>query len=214
MWPATIAVVREVRPRYVFLENVPGLLAGSHGYFGRILGELAESGYDARWCVLGADDVGAPHRRKRLWVVGWDTQSNEDCEIGGIQKGPNTYPIGACGNTTDATDNTRTTGYSDSCGCEGPQERANGRLSVLAPFCGEVANAGQLRCNARGSKQSLQGTRTHGKARGKMVNNWWITEPDVGRVAHGVASRVDRLRAIGNGQVSRVVATAWGMLTS
>lgn len=69
MWPATLSVVREVRPRFVFLENVPGLLAGSHGYFGRILGGLAEAGYDARWCVLGADDVGAPHRRKRLWIV-------------------------------------------------------------------------------------------------------------------------------------------------
>ena len=43
-------------------------------------------------------------------------------------------------------------------------------------------------------------------------SDWWATEPDVGRVAHGVAARVDRLKAIGNGQVPAVAATAWGLL--
>ena len=65
-WPQTIQCIRDVRPRYAFLENVPGLL--SSGYFGEILTALAEAGFDARWCVLGADDVGAPHRRKRIWI--------------------------------------------------------------------------------------------------------------------------------------------------
>ena len=41
---------------------------------------------------------------------------------------------------------------------------------------------------------------------------WWEAEPDVGRVAHGVAARVDRLKAIGNGQVPAVAATAWSIL--
>lgn len=65
-WPATAEVLRIVRPRFAMLENVPGLLA--HRYFGRILGELAEMGFDVRWSVLGAADVGAPHLRKRLWL--------------------------------------------------------------------------------------------------------------------------------------------------
>lgn len=77
MWPATIEVIRRVQPAYCLLENVPGLLSakvdqGADGlvyYFGTILSDLAESGYDAKWCVLGADDVGGPHRRKRLWIV-------------------------------------------------------------------------------------------------------------------------------------------------
>ena len=41
---------------------------------------------------------------------------------------------------------------------------------------------------------------------------WWTTEPDVGRVAHGVAARVDRLKALGNGQVPAVAAIAWCLL--
>lgn len=81
MWPATIDVIREVRPKYVFLENVSGLLAGSHGYFGHILGELAQSGYDVRWRVLSAAEVGAPHKRDRLWVVGVNTHSIYDSAI-------------------------------------------------------------------------------------------------------------------------------------
>ena len=67
MWPATLDVIRVVRPRYCFLENVPGLL--SSGYFGTILGDLAESGYDVRWRVLSAAEVGAPHQRDRLFIV-------------------------------------------------------------------------------------------------------------------------------------------------
>jgi len=43
---------------------------------------------------------------------------------------------------------------------------------------------------------------------------WWKTEPNVGRVDHGVAARVDILKAIGNGQVPLCAATAWNLLTA
>lgn len=81
MWPETIRVIREVRPRYALCENVPGLIGGDHGYFGRILDDLSQSGYDVRWRIISAADVGAPHLRKRLWILahsrefrwrGWD----------------------------------------------------------------------------------------------------------------------------------------------
>ena len=71
MWPATLECINLVRPQFAFLENVPGLL--SSGYFGRILGDLAESGYDARWRVLSAAEVGAPHKRDRLWILAYST---------------------------------------------------------------------------------------------------------------------------------------------
>ena len=67
LWPETARVIREVRPRWCLLENVPGLLGS--GYFGRILGDLAESGYSVRWDCIPASAVGAPHRRDRLWIV-------------------------------------------------------------------------------------------------------------------------------------------------
>lgn len=71
MWPATRDAIRIVRPPYALLENVPGILATTHGYFGTILRDLAALGYNARWGVLGADDVGAPHLRKRIWIVAY-----------------------------------------------------------------------------------------------------------------------------------------------
>lgn len=78
MWPETRDVISIIRPGLVFLENVPGLL--SHDYAITIFRELSEIGYEALpTLVLGADDVGAIHRRKRVWIVasntkhtGWD----------------------------------------------------------------------------------------------------------------------------------------------
>ena len=77
-WPETIRIIREAEPEWAFLENVNGLLAGSHGYFGVILSDLLKSGYAVRWHVIGASHVGAPHRRLRLWIVakkgGWEAR--------------------------------------------------------------------------------------------------------------------------------------------
>jgi hypothetical protein len=70
MWPATRDIIRNVRPKYAYLENVAGLLTGNHGYFGVVLGELASIGYDIAWTCLPAAAVGAPHRRDRLWILG------------------------------------------------------------------------------------------------------------------------------------------------
>jgi len=136
MWPATIECIRTVRPRFCLLENVPGLL--SSGYFGTVLGDLAQSGYDIRWRVLSAAEMGAPHKRDRLWIVA-HSQS--------------------CGRTWGA-------------GQQGPPGRQ------------EPEDGG-----------------------------WWAAEPDVARMAHGVAHRVDRIKALGNGKVPAVAAAVWRLLT-
>jgi DNA (cytosine-5)-methyltransferase 1 len=67
MWPETIRVIKQVKPEKAFLENVPGLLHS--GYFGQILNDLSEAGYDAKWITLSAGQCGAPHRRERLWIL-------------------------------------------------------------------------------------------------------------------------------------------------
>lgn len=69
MWPQTIEVIRRVRPKFAFLENVPGLL--THRYIERIFGDLAESGFDCRWDIIGASDVGADHERERIWIFAY-----------------------------------------------------------------------------------------------------------------------------------------------
>jgi len=70
MWPATRDIIRRIRPKYAFLENVPGLLTDTHGYSGVVFGELARSGYDIVWTCLPAAAIGAAHRRDRMWILG------------------------------------------------------------------------------------------------------------------------------------------------
>lgn len=83
MWPATRDVLATVAPRYFFGENVPGLL--SSGYWPTILGDLAALGYVVRWGVLGAADAGAPHLRRRLWIVGTAQGAVPDPELDGLR---------------------------------------------------------------------------------------------------------------------------------
>jgi DNA-cytosine methyltransferase len=70
LWPEFARVIGELRPRYVLVENVPGLLAG-HGGMGAVLGDLASLGYDAEWDSVPAAAVGAPHLRYRVWIVAY-----------------------------------------------------------------------------------------------------------------------------------------------
>lgn len=73
MWGSMARIVGEVRPRFVFVENSP-LLVGRG--LTRVLGDLAEMGYDARWGVLGAHHAGAPHKRDRIWILAYDTNTD------------------------------------------------------------------------------------------------------------------------------------------
>jgi DNA (cytosine-5)-methyltransferase 1 len=70
MWPAMADTIRVLRPRYVLVENVPALLRDRVA-FGWLLGDLAALGFDAEWSLLSACALGAPHVRKRLFVVAY-----------------------------------------------------------------------------------------------------------------------------------------------
>ena len=75
LWYEFARIIGEVRPRWVLVENVPGLLsADDGGAFGAVLRELAARGYDAWWDCVPASAVGAPHRRDRVWVVAYSAK--------------------------------------------------------------------------------------------------------------------------------------------
>jgi DNA (cytosine-5)-methyltransferase 1 len=67
LWFEYLRIIRDVRPRWVFVENVPAVIAFPTG--GIVLGGLAEAGFDAEWISLRASDVGAPHKRERIFVL-------------------------------------------------------------------------------------------------------------------------------------------------
>jgi DNA (cytosine-5)-methyltransferase 1 len=66
MWRHMARIIREVGPRYVFVENSPMLTVRG---MGAVLGDLAAMGYDAEWGVLSAGEIGAPHERERIWIL-------------------------------------------------------------------------------------------------------------------------------------------------
>ena len=73
LWRDMARIVREVRPRFVFVENSPMLVTRG---LGRVLGDLAALGYDCRWTCLSAADCGAPHKRDRIWILGRNSYGN------------------------------------------------------------------------------------------------------------------------------------------
>lgn len=72
LWFEMARIIREIRPQFIVLENVPAITSIHSGtVHGRVLKDLAEAGYHVEWCRLGANDVGAPHRRWRWFCIGW-----------------------------------------------------------------------------------------------------------------------------------------------
>jgi DNA (cytosine-5)-methyltransferase 1 len=78
LWSEIVRLIGDLRPRYVIVENVAALLAGPSerrgGWFGRVLGDLAECGYDAEWENIPASALGAPHSRERVWLIAYADQ--------------------------------------------------------------------------------------------------------------------------------------------
>ena len=184
MWREMARIIHEVRPRYVFVENSPMLT--SRG-LGRVLGDLASMGFDARWGVLGAADVGANHQRDRIWIV---AKSNGK---------PITPPQVDNPNGTHEQRNERTERTQPKhANPDGASELAN------------TENSGDVWRNWLMGFAQEEHNHPRGQSNGRR--EWWQAEPDVGRVADGVAARMDRLKAIGNGQVPLCAATAWRIL--
>ncbi len=161
LWGEFARIIREVRPRWVVAENVPGLLSSESGrFFGRVLRDLAESGYDAEWDCIPASAVGAPHRRDRVWIVAYPNEPGSQGWNGAVlSERAAEWPTGARGASMADTDHKGQSGRAF-------HDATRHRLSELA-FC----------------------------------DKWWRTEPNVGRVAHGIPARVDRLRCLGNAVV-------------
>ena len=176
MWGEMARIIHEVRPKFVFVENSPMLT--SRG-LGRVLGDLASMGFDARWGVLGAADVGANHQRDRIWIVGKmaNTKSNR------------------WNSTTQSKNDGKEVFWQGRCGFDNSSQDEQ----MAYP------NGSQRKRN-KFTERSITKRTDFGKP------SWWQIEPDVGRVANGLAFSVDRLKAIGNGQVPLCAATAWRIL--
>lgn len=148
LWFEMARIVGEIRPAFVFVENSPML--ASRG-LEEVLASLAEMGYDARWCVLGAGHLNHPTKRDRLWLLGKHKSHH---------------------------------GWVD-----------------------------DSRCQSRGSQASyLWSSETIGRLSDASADQL-ISHGLACRIPDGMAANVDRIRALGNGQVPAVAAIAWQILS-
>lgn len=105
IWPDIAAAIGVLRPRYLFAENVPGVVV--RGELARVLGDLARLGFDAVWRCVRASDVGAPHRRERFFLfatahpegVGWGEGGPE---YAGVVGGSGVAVLGDAATDTDS----------------------------------------------------------------------------------------------------------------
>ncbi len=169
LWVEMARIISEVRPRYVFVENSPMLT--SRG-LGKVLGDLAQMGYDARWGVVSAANVGAPHIRQRIWIV-----ADSDGEL--LREQPRRW--NGQGRTEKQAKSSDVS-----------EEGISANIISLRKLQSEGRKQGQRRWSGNGFR--------------------WEPEPGVGRVVYGVPAGMDRIKALGNGQVPQCMAEAWRRL--
>lgn len=224
LWSEYVRIIRALRPRYIIVENVPGLLIQG---MGTVLGDLAACGYDAEWQSISAAAVGAPHLRDRVWIIAYPNAGNgirEEDTIctrrvainGGIQtvahaegsrERPEEYIRQSYGSERGGKAVANTTSENDGAGSP---ESLQGQVQQLG-VCGEQRDFPNADRPPQGHGHngacSIFPNASQGDERlwRSLSNpNHWLVEPNVGRVAHGVPVRVDRLKALGNGQVVQV----------
>ncbi|MDV7468563.1 DNA cytosine methyltransferase [Acinetobacter baumannii] len=204
LWSEMARIIGEVRPRYVFVENSPMLV--SRGLT-RVISDLAQMGYDAQWARFSASNFGAPHIRDRIWIVAHSQSIG--CEENGL-------PIGAEQEKSLFGINGENVAYTNGSANWKQYFNAEKRRNSHEPIF-DVANTNcerfkqvEQRVFSRTQREASSDPSQHSSfTRGW---EWWAIEPELGRVADGVANRVDRLKAIGNGQVSIVAKCAFEYL--
>ena len=206
LWNDFARIIRSVRPRWVVIENVPALTARG---LGTVLGDLAEIGFDAEWHCIPASAVGAPHRRERVWIVSHANSCRSLESINakerrqGVEKAQSARDCrlhmadskSVSGRARLRKDDTQQNGNQSGNG-SGNVSHACGNGWQGCWQDGHVARSSGLRSGAWSDEEQDIPAAAAG---------WWESEPDVGRVAHGVPSRVDRLRCLGNAVVPQVV---------
>jgi DNA (cytosine-5)-methyltransferase 1 len=202
LWSEIVRLARDIRPQFLILENVSALLARG---LGGVLGDLASLGYDAEWHCIPASAVGAPHRRDRIWILAHPRRarlherrlvgdaSKEGAEQGRVER--DGIPQGEWSEAASLAD----------AECQQSRERCDADEKRRRTHEAEQTGlgSGTLADPCLG-RYWLAPEQISARRNGTLNGDWWLSEPNVGRVANGIPRRVDRLRCLGNAVVPQI----------
>jgi len=200
LWPEYFRLVKELRPTWVIGENVSGHIKQG---LDTVLENLESEGYSTRTFSISASGVGANHKRERVWVLAHSRCSLregtefERTDANEIKEGD--------ANQFERSSSTSKSNVANACS-KGLERSINEKLST-SERSKNVADS---------ERERLQGSEQYETHQGKTeaqfsasqsfetTGDHWTIEPDVGRVAHGIPNRVDRLKSLGNSLVPQI----------
>lgn len=190
LWGEVARVLGEVRPKWFVGENTPGLFArNNQRYIRRILDDLTALGYTVGWGIWGACDVGAPHRRDRVFIVARNADCNDEKKEPSILNGKNAEPGRVYREISDA----------------GGKRRDQNEIQRR-----ELEKGGDEENAWRIQTCGMQFKRVCGGIPGKR--EWWETEPDVGGSLDGVSDRLDKIRGLNDetkNRARKILSDLW-----
>ena len=178
LWPEYFRLVKELRPTWVIGENVSG-----HIKLGldTVIEDLESEDYAVRPFSISASSIGANHQRERIWILAHSRRS----------QWPRAEQRGENENETrqeNANQFERSSSTSEVDVANTNDERLQRQWQSRNQFTPRFTSS---------RESSEEGQRTVGQG-------WWESEPNMGRVAHGIPKRVDRLKSLGNSLVPQI----------
>lgn len=146
LWPECFRMLGELRPKVALFENVPGLFTSGGGrFFNGILADISSIGYDCEWTVISAQDIGAPHLRKRVWIVAY---ANADIYEGKMDRrgDQGSTKKSKVGNTCEGETSYRKRIRTESC-ASSQDKMANAGLQRQTEY--EIKTAGIEQCGQK-----------------------------------------------------------------
>ena len=197
LWPEMLRVITELRPRCVVGENVSGIIKIAAG---QVAKDLERAGYHVVVFNFEAAAVGAWHRRSRVFFVG--IADVADADEDGLRKGAD---------AEHAAESRQPTQPGLAVSGEAMADAARERIQRHAEICAaeQEKRSGEMQSDAESGNETVYdamcsgcaGDARWGQSQELADGRCWATEPDVGRVAHGIPDRVDRLKCLGNAVV-------------
>ena len=215
LWNEMLAIIKIIKPTWVLAENVSGIAGMAftdsipsmesetpqemEGELSAVLDvvciDLEKVGYAVQPIVIPACAVNAPHRRDRVWIVAHNSNN-------GFARSPISIP-----KRQPKQKNFDISGESEDVGIpqsrqpweqtkpKGREDSGRGGQEII------ISNATTKRLQGQWAIDGLrEGKREPEISRG----SWWAVEPKLGRVAHGIPDRVDRIKCLGNAIVPQV----------